>query len=347
MQGGIAIARLSPLIIPIFISHMGCPHRCMFCDQRQFSLPVPPGEIPGIVERFLSFSSHVRERTRLIAFYGGTFTGLDEDLMCEYLDVASSLRQSGVVHGMKVSTRPDMVTRKVLNMLSDAGCREVEIGVQSMDDAVLFASRRGHTRTQCIDAASLIHASGMQLGVQLMPGLPTEDRNSFISTIDAVVSLKPDTARVYPVVVIGDTGLETLYRQGRYTPLSLEEALLRALYASLVLQDSGCRILRVGLPQSDSLNVVAGPYHPAFGSMVRAQGFRILAEHLLADRMLPVRLSVNPRDLPDLLGYRRKTVEDLKFSYSFDETLPRGYMRIQDQGERACLQLRDIIEYIL
>jgi len=306
-----------------------------------------PHDVEGIVTRYLSFSSQAGTRRRLVAFYGGSFTGIDDDLLDDYLEVVSRMKEQGIIDGMKLSTRPDMIFPDMLNRLSRAGCQEVELGAQSMDDAVLAASRRGHTRAHTIEAAALIHHAGIGLGIQLMPGLPGEDRDSFLATVDAVIALRPQSARIYPTVVIEGTGLAACYRQGSYTPLSLEEAERRTLYAYLRLYKKGCKVLRMGIPFPETLDVIAGPCHPAFGSLVRARGFRIMAQQLVARGGNSTGLRVNPSDASDLLGYRRKTIEELKFSYSFDETLPRGYVGSDGQGERACLHLGDIIEYIL
>jgi histone acetyltransferase (RNA polymerase elongator complex component) len=347
MQGGIAIAGLSPVVVPVFVSNVGCPHRCIFCDQRQFSDPVSPQDVPGIVSDFIASCDKAEERLRLIAFYGGTFTGIEEHLLEKYLDAASSLYNQGVIHGVKASTRPDMVSEEILGRLKRAGFVELELGAQSMDDRVLIASQRGHRAEHTIRASHLIKEAGMKLGIQIMPGLPGEDRQSFLKTVDAVDRLNPDNARIYPTVVLGGTGLEKLYERGDYTPLDLDEALSRSLYAYTRLKKSGTAILRMGLPPSSRLEIVAGPYHESFGFLVKARAFRIMAENLMHETGAGAQFVVHPRDIPELVGYRRQNIEDLHFSYSFDEQIPRGYIQAKGASERGCLQLQDIIEYIL
>ena len=347
MQGGIAIAGLSPVVVPIFVSNLGCPHRCIFCDQRQFSDPVSPEDVPGIAKGFIASCDRAEERRRLIAFYGGTFTGIEEHLLEMYLDAASALLKQGVIHGVKASTRPDMVSPEILSRLKRAGFVELELGAQSMDDTVLSASNRGHRAEHTIRASLLIKDAGMKLGIQIMPGLPGEDRQSFLKTVDAVVRLNPDNARIYPTVVMGGTGLEKLYERGEYTPLDLDEALSRSLYAYIRLIKNGTTILRMGLPPSSRLKVVAGPYHESFGFLVKARAFRIMAGKLMHEVGGDAEFLVHPRDIPELVGYRRQNIEDLHFSYSFDEQIPRGYIQAKGAAERGCLQLQDIIEYIL
>ncbi len=347
MQGGIAIAGLSPVVVPVFVSNIGCPHRCIFCDQRQFSEPVPPEDVPGVVTDFIASCDRADERHRLIAFYGGTFTGIADDLLERYLDAASLLVKQGIVHGIKASTRPDMVSSEMLARLKRAGFVELELGAQSMDDRVLAASMRGHCADDTVKAARLVRDAGLQLVIQIMPGLPGEDRQSFRRTVDAVAALDPDSARIYPTVVICGTALEELYRTGEYIPLDLDEAVSRSLFAYIRLTNNGCRVLRMGLPPSRDLRVAAGPYHASFGFLVKARAYRIMAQRLMDEAGRDVQLLVHSRDVPELVGYHRENINDLCFAYSFDDRLPRGYLRAKGLTERGCVQLKDIIEYIL
>ncbi|MGB4109567.1 MAG: radical SAM protein, partial [Desulfomonilia bacterium] len=169
MQGGIEIPGLSPIVVPVFVSHLGCPHRCVFCDQTQFADPVAPEGVSEVVSAFISSCREPHQRRRLIAFYGGSFTGIESRLLERYLDEASVLVKTGVVHGIKASTRPDLVTPEVLDRCREAGVVEMESGAQSMDDSVLQASRRGHCASDTVRAAGLIRTSGMKLGIQIMP----------------------------------------------------------------------------------------------------------------------------------------------------------------------------------
>lgn len=347
MQGGAPIAGLSPVVVPVFVSLLGCGHRCIFCDQRQFSEAVQPEAVPALAERFIAGCSRPKERQRLLAFYGGSFTGIEDDLFERYLAQARMLVERGIVHGVKASTRPDLAEPERVRMCREAGFVEMEIGAQSMDDAVLDASSRGHASGDTVRAASIIKDFGMRLGIQIMPGLPGEDRESYRHTVDRIVGLKPDVARIYPTVVMAGTALERLYLEGAYSPLDLEEAVSRCLYGYVRLSESGCRVLRMGLPGSKGLRITAGPYHESLGFLVKARAFRIMARVLMERFGSTVELSVHPRDVPELLGHKRENVSDLKFFYSFNKDLPRGSVHFKGHRERGCLQPKDIIEYIL
>lgn len=347
MQGGIEITGLSPIVIPVFVSHLGCPHQCIFCDQTQFSEPVAPEQIPGIVSTFIAGCRDPHLRRRVIAFYGGSFTGIAPRLFDRYLAEAGRLVEQGVVHGIKASTRPDMITPELLARCRGAGFVEMEIGVQSMDDRVLRASRRGHSASDAVRAAQAVLDSGMKLGIQLMPGLPGEDRESFRRTVDEVVRLRPDHVRLYPAVVVKGTEMERMYQAGEYAPLDLNEAVRRCLYGYARFSQEGCRVLRMGLPPSRALQVTAGPYHPAFGFLVKARGYRVMAGVLKERFGGELDLEVHPDSVPELIGYQKENIDELGFIYSFDERLPRDYVQVRGAVERGCLQLKDIIEYIL
>jgi len=347
VQGGLEIAGLSPLIIPVFVSHLGCSHRCVFCDQRQFSEPVAPEEIPAVVGKFLAGCRSPHERKRLIAFYGGSFTGIDRSLFERYLAQASLLVKNGTVHGIKASTRPDMVTEDVIARCREAGFVEMEIGAQSMDDAVLKASLRGHSASDTSKAARIVRGSGIRLGIQIMPGLPGESRESYKRTVEEVLRMRPDGVRIYPTVVLAGTPLERLYREGAYQPLELEEAVLRSLYGYVRFSEAGCTVLRMGLPPVDALNIAAGPYHPSFGFLVKARAYKVMGMRLMEKLGRDVEFVVHPNEVSELIGFKRENVDKMGFSYSSDDRLPREYLLARNTSERGCLQPKDIIEYIL
>ena len=306
-----------------------------------------PERVEHCVDAFMAACSQPEKRQRLIAFYGGSFTGIETKLFDRYLKTASNLVKRGVVHGAKASTRPDMVSPEIVKKLKDAGFVELELGAQSMDDKVLFLSGRGHTSQNTIEASAHIKKSGLRLGLQIMPGLPGEDRKSFASTVDMIASLQPDTGRIYPTVILAGTQLERMYDRGKYIPLKIEEALHRALFAYINLVEKGCIILRMGLPPSDNLKVIAGPYHPSFGYLVHCLAFRCMIEHLQKKQSKKLLVRVHPRDVAELIGYKRCNQIEHGFSYMVDGSLPRGCLATDTGAESTCLYLRDIIGSVL
>ena len=311
-----------PFIIPVFIPHLGCPHRCVFCDQRTIAGgdygDMSPIRIAWDIERFLSYKKTERGRTE-IAFYGGNFLGLKKDYRRTLLDMAQTFVDAGRVDGIRFSTRPDTIHAAAIDGLASYGITTIEVGVQSLDDHVLAASRRGHTAEDSHRAVETLQAWGGDIGLQIMPGLPGDTAASITETGYGVAAMGPDFVRIYPTVVIRGTPLERWYRSGRFRPLSLEDAVnvTKTLYVRFKRQ--AISVIRMGLHGNSDLlrpgNIVAGPYHPAFGHLVHSALFLdSIVRRLEAQTNRPERLGlrVNPRDVSRAIGANRKNVRILE-----------------------------------
>lgn len=277
-------------IIPIFVPHTGCPNDCIFCNQRKItgkSTDLTAGEIVERIESYLE-TLPGENRTLEIAFFGGSFTGIDMDIQREFLDVAYSYKQRGIVDKIRLSTRPDYIDVERLELLKSRGVDIIELGVQSMDSEVLEKSYRGHTREHVVEAAKLIAEYGFTLGLQMMVGLPGDSFEKSIETAREIIALKPQIARIYPTLVIVETELENEYRNGNYSALSLEEAVYRSKYILYLLESSGIQVIRVGLQPSDNISeggdIVAGPFHPAFRQLVEGEMYYDIVDNYLSGK---------------------------------------------------------------
>ncbi len=263
-------------IIPVFIPHAGCPHECIYCNQRTItgeSVSLPGEEnVRNTIERFLNLPVRKSRKKYFVAFYGGTFTALPGEKQLEFLDVAQDYVKRGLIEGIRFSTRPDYISEQELNFLSNFTVDTIELGAQSMDDTVLRASARGHTAEDTRTAANLVKNKGIKLGIQIMVGLPKETRESFLRTVDEVIKLGPDFVRVYPTLVLKDSLLAGLYNQGKYRALNLDEAVDLVLDAYVKFKRANIRVIRMGLQAEPWFEkkgtVLAGPYHPSFGELV-------------------------------------------------------------------------------
>ncbi len=311
------------LVIPIFIPHKGCPHHCLFCNQEKISGvlddAVEQVDVAATIELWLARRS---SRTKVqVAFYGGSFTCLPSSEQVAMLAAVQPYLDTAQIDCIRLSTRPDCIDPEVCRLLRDFRVGIVELGVQSLSDEVLVESHRGHSAEQCRTAFAHLRSAGMQVGIQLMPGLPGETRRSFLKGIDEVIRLTPDFVRLYPVLVIKDSGLEQRYLQNRYQPLSLTRAIALTARACLKLQTANIRVVRMGLQPCDSLteNFVAGPYHPAFGELVISrlwfQRLRAKMAELAPEENLCVHIS--HRDHGAVVGMKRANIrrlEELGFS---------------------------------
>ncbi|MBW1636317.1 MAG: radical SAM protein [Deltaproteobacteria bacterium] len=329
------------LVIPIFIPHRGCPHQCLFCNQRsitghdQSDLSVKE-EITQTVEEWLGRSGEQREVQ--VAFYGGSFTCLARQEQVDMLSSVQPFIDSGRVGSIRLSTRPDCVDPEICSLLREFGVTTVELGVQSLDDDVLERSRRGHTTRQSRNALKMLQGAGMEAGVQLMVGLPFETTVSFLRGIDEVVRLKPDFIRLYPVLVVKNSGLEDLYNRGLFQPLSLEKAVALTAKGYKRFELEGIPVIRMGLQPSEDLekSIIAGPYHPAFGELVKSRIWLGRIRRTLA-ALLPgqkAQICVSHRDLSAVIGMKKQNIRRLtelgfgdRFTLVADKCMERGNIR--------------------
>ena len=270
--------------IPIFIPHLGCPNNCVFCNQRTIS-GHGDFKIESVRDEIEAALSTLDSNTeREIAFFGGSFTGIDRDLMIALLDLAQSYVDRGLVGEIRLSTRPDYIDGEILDILSRYSVKTVELGLQSMCDEVLCASKRGHDAECALHACRLIKERGFTLIGQMMIGLPKSSVEDEIYTAELICKSGADGARVYPTVVFAETELAEMMRCGEYLPLDTESAVERTKNALDVFDRYGVPCIRVGLCASENLRdaslAIAGATHSAIGEMAMSALYyeRICAE---------------------------------------------------------------------
>ena len=307
------------LVVPFFIAHQGCSHHCVFCDQVKIS-----GEAAGIPTpedlraRIAEYRGSGGGRGLEAAFYGGTFTALPLSVQERLLEPLQPLLATGELASVRVSTRPDAIDPQTVAFLGRMGVRTVELGVQSMDDAVLCRAGRGHTARDAENACRLLANGGFRVGTQLMPGLPGDTPATARTTLRRILSLNPDFIRIYPTLVIAGTELERMYRRGEYVPLGIAEAVG---LCKVMLHDclrASVPVVRIGLQATGELQaggtIVAGPWHPAFRQLVEGERFFDLAALLTRDLPsgLPITLCCVPARVSDLAGQHRTNLERLR-----------------------------------
>ncbi len=252
----------------MFIPHLGCPCRCTFCNQRviagQAKLPTCE-EIENAVKTAVKYTA---SKELELAFFGGSFTMIDRGAMLSFLDLAKQLVNKYNLYGIRFSTRPDGISEEIMTILSNYPVTAVELGVQSMSDRVLEASQRGHTVKDTENAVRLVKNAGAELVLQMMVGMPESSRETDLETALKIANLSPDAVRIYPVLVLAGTELEAQYRNGKYNPLSLEEAVSRTCEIIKLFGEKNIPIIKVGLQAEEGFDsgktLVAGPYHQAF-----------------------------------------------------------------------------------
>lgn len=321
--------------IPIFVSHRGCPHSCVFCNQKHItgsSGSVSPSEAEEIIKTALK-TIDLKNTSAEIAFFGGSFTAIDEKEQEGLLKAAAKYVLNGDVSGIRISTRPDCIWEKNLDMLKRYGVKSIELGVQSTDEEVLQKSRRGHSFEDVKKAVYLIREHGFELGLQMMIGLPGDTRDKSIKTAEDIISLSPDTARIYPTVVVADSELENMYRRGEYRALTLEEAVETCALIYKKFIQNGIIVLRMGLMATEEMSgrgAVAGAYHPAFGEMVFSRIYLDKLRALAEGKKGEMVLRVNPKEVSKVIGIRRCNIAKIREEFGVnivlkcDESVEQG-----------------------
>ncbi len=342
---------MKPFIIPIFIPNLGCPNRCIFCDQNisvgQQSLPTS-SEILNIIDKHLKSAAHHSKSSRYtqVAFYGGTFTGLPISIQKNYLKIIKPYLENKTVHSIRLSTRPDYINQQNIEVLKSFSVKTIELGVQSMDDEVLRLSQRGYTSQKVKESSTLIQKNNVELGIQLMPGLPGDTEDTIMETSYRVCKIKPDFLRIYPAIVIKNTLLAKLFLRGDYKPFSLHKAVSICKKMLLLFQSANIPVIRIGLQPTKTLlktgTIVAGPYHPAFRQLVFSN---FLYEQLYTflqqkgDIKTPsLTFSVHPSELSNFIGNKKENINkfkkafpDFKIRFYPDKHVPHGSFCVEDK----------------
>jgi histone acetyltransferase (RNA polymerase elongator complex component) len=312
-----------PLIIPIFIPHRGCPHRCTFCNQNAITgdhQPLTTAMAPCI-EEYLAHADPRRGPVQA-AFYGGNFLGLDRATVEALIESLRPWLARGQIGSIRFSTRPDSITPERLGWIAPYPVDTVELGVQSMNDDVLAQCRRGHTAADTHRAMARLKDAGYRTGIQLMLGLPGDSLPGALDSARIVAGLTPDFVRIYPTLVIAGSPLAQTFKAGRYEPLPLAEAVTQAKALLRLFHHHRIKVIRMGLQAADGLEdpavVLAGPYHAAFGHQVYASLYqdaaRVLLQRVMRLPETPI-LRIRPHELSRLQGLGKKNLTFLRHHF--------------------------------
>ena len=316
-------------IIPIFIPHVGCPHDCVFCNQKKIAGTLTPPTGKDVANTIESSLPHANKPCE-VAFYGGSFTAIGDALLNEYLGAAAPFIENGDVSHIRISTRPDCIDGEILETLCRYGVKTIELGAQSMDEDVLRAAGRGHTAEHVRKASKLIKAHGFKLVLQMMTHLPCSDDEKDIETAREIASLSPDAVRVYPTVVVRDTALEALWAAGKYTPATPEKAANLGAKIIDIFEDAKIPIIRFGLNPTEDLSdgdALSGAYHPALGEMAQAARYLSLAEREIEKNNLSgggITIFVSPSKISAMSGIRKQNKLFLCKKYGFSKISVKG-----------------------
>ena len=334
-------------IIPIFVPHLGCPNDCVFCNQKSISgqaKQVTKEDVKNIIEEHLKY---IKKDSKVeVAFFGGSFTGIEEEKQEELLSTAYEYIKQKKIDSIRISTRPVYIDKKILKRLKKYKVKTIELGVQSANDYILKKAGRGHTFEDVVKASKLIRWYGFELGHQMMVGLPESTTVDEINTAKQLIKLKPKMVRIYPVLVIKNTKLEKDYNDGKYKPLTVIQAVEVCKELVKLFVKKHIEVIRIGLqptdtitnPDNDKSEVVAGPFHPAFRQLVESgMWYDVIVEKIkqLNTKVKEVVVTVNPADVNNVIGQRKDNINNLRDVYDVnlivkaDEKIKQGKSKIE------------------
>ena len=309
--------------IPIFIPHLGCPNQCVFCNQRTISgvEKFNPEKVRAQID--LALQTIEDDAEVEIAFFGGSFTGIDRELMIELLEIGYSYIETERVKALRCSTRPDYIDDEIIDILKRYGVKTVELGLQSSCNSVLEKSKRGHYFEAEKKSCQMIVESGHDLVGQMMIGLPGSDLDSELETARFIINAGARAARIYPTVVFRETELCQMTYDGEYTPLSLDDAISRSAKVLSLFIDAGVEVIRIGLQASEGLeskdSYVAGPNHPALGELIIGEYYYEKISNILSEAKVSfdehITILVRPGSLSKAIGQNAKNKTRLKAVY--------------------------------
>lgn len=318
-------------IIPIFVPHLGCPNSCTFCNQKTISgqsKQVNAKDVRDTIEYYLS---NFKDNNKYVevAFFGGSFTGIEEEVQEELLQAAFEYVKQKKVNSIRISTRPDYIDKKILKRLKKYKVKTIELGVQSTNNYILSRCQRGHTFEDVKKASKLIRRKRFILGHQMMVGLPESTKLDEINTTKALIKLKPKIVRIYPVLVIKGTKLEEEYKSNEYIPLTVNQAVERCKEIVAMFNKKNIRVIRLGLQNTNTIDepghneseVVAGPYHPAFRQLVESSmWYDSVLEHIkqFNTKVKVVEIRANPMNINNIIGHKKENINKLNEIYDVE-----------------------------
>lgn len=321
------------LIVPIFIPHEGCPYRCVFCNQNEISGSKRQADrqtVESTLNTFLKTLPRNRlPKYREVAFYGGSFTGLPVDRQEFLLSLVQPWIDEGFLHSIRLSTHPLFIEEDRLALLKKYRVQIIELGIQSTDPEVLRASGRDCRMETLIEAVDQVRKNGFALGLQLMSGLPRDNENSFLNSVDDTINLQPDFVRLYPALVIRHTRLELMYREKQYVPWDLDRTLEALKKAVLRFNGAGIPVIRLGLHADPSMleHYIDGPFHPALRYLVESricldEMIRMLKSSSRSSRIPHFR--VPQRFVSNYIGHKRENLHKLREQFCLDDVIIQG-----------------------
>lgn len=179
----------------MLLTGRGCPYRCTYCFNHAYhDLYKGNGRIvrKRSVDHVIRELRAVREQDapRRFQFVDDTFI-LDHNWCIEFC--ARYKKEIGLP--FIVYTRVNLINEEIVRQLKAAGCVTILYAIESGNDYIRNqVLKRNVSREQILSAALLFKKYGLKTYAQNMLGLPDENMDSAMDTLDLNIACKPDYA---------------------------------------------------------------------------------------------------------------------------------------------------------
>jgi histone acetyltransferase (RNA polymerase elongator complex component) len=326
------------MIVPVFLPHVGCGERCIYCNQDI----ITNNPRDTRIETRIALSLASVQGPVEAALYGGNILGLGSTDLAGLLGLFEPYRHK--ISHMRISAKPGPVSGETIAVLKEHGVRVIELGIPTVNDAILRLLGRGHTARDFFDTFRILVDEGFELGMQVMVGLPGETFADLQETVSAVIALAPRFIRIYPLVVIEDTRLFEMFMRGGYSPDTLDAAVTKACFVYVSAWSHGIRTIKMGLTENEVIKekIASGPYHPAFGYLVKSEAFYLAVLRVCEETGArgDVAVSLSAGDVPHLVGNKctnmdRFREKGISIERTADPALGEGFFRVSGNGKKA------------
>jgi histone acetyltransferase (RNA polymerase elongator complex component) len=294
------------MILPVFLPHLGCGDRCIYCNQ-DFITDVGDRNLPARIESVLAS----REGPFEVGLYGGNIFDLDPPQLRRLFSYFDHDRSR--IANFRISTKPVPLNAETIDILKENRVTAIELGIPSFNDRLLDMLNRRHTADDLRRSFDRLTGADFQVALQVMVGLPFETWEDIMQTANNIIDLNPYYIRIYPLVFLKGTGIARMHETRQFEATSFEEVVRRALFIYLSALQHGIKTVKMGLTDNELVkeNIIGGYYHPAFGHIVKCEAFYLAIIARLQESDLDGNITVvlNHRDIPLLLGHRRYNLD--------------------------------------
>jgi hypothetical protein len=202
-----------------------CPNRdgtrgtggCLYCNNASFTKGVlfPGLPVEEQVRRTIASRGRLKPPRRLLVYFQ-PYTNSHAPPEALERVYFGAIRHPDVV-GIIVGTRPDCLGPEVLDVL-EAISKEryvsVEIGLQSISDAVLARIHRGHTVREFAEAVPAVRKRGIDVAAHLIYGLPGDTPENFVAAAGFLSDLGVQGVKLHHLHVVAGSGLAAPFLRG-------------------------------------------------------------------------------------------------------------------------------------